>query len=212
MLDNWSLNITPVISVAPVSPVNGTASEFTIGFPQQQLSGTYTIQLSPTIQDTFGDQLDTNQNAGLDVLRGVDQNGPTTPVNYIAQDVPKSIPAPTGTTAGQVTSTISVPDNFMIEGDKTASGASVMQVQLSLTYPTDADLTATLTHIGPGNEVLGQVILFSGVGSGSNTANFNNTIFDDNSATPIQSGSAPFSSTFNPQQSLATAFAPSPAA
>ena len=26
MLDNWSLNITPVISVAPVSPVNGAAT------------------------------------------------------------------------------------------------------------------------------------------------------------------------------------------
>ena len=210
MLDNWSLNITPQVSVTPVSPANGAASQFTIGFPLQQLSGTYTIQLSPTIQDTFGDQLDTNQNAGLDVLRGIDQNGPTTPVHYIAEDLPKSIPSPTGTTAGQVTSSISVPDNFIIAGDKTASGASVMQVQLSLTYPTDSDLTATLTHYGPGNVELGQVVLFSGVGSGSNTANFTNTILDDNAATPIQNGSAPFSSTFNPQQSLATVFAPMP--
>src|SRR5208283_2294602 len=42
MLDNWSLNITPAITVTPVSPVNGTATQFTIGFPLQQLSGTYT--------------------------------------------------------------------------------------------------------------------------------------------------------------------------
>ena len=215
MLDNWSLNITPQISVAPVSPVNGAATQFNIGFPLQQLSGTYTIQLSQSIQDTFGDQLDSNQNAGLAVLRDLDQNGPTTPVSYIAQDLPKAIPAPTAstggtTTPGQVTSTINVSDNFMIEGDRTASGASVMQVQINLSYPTDADLTATLTHYGAGGVNLGQVVLFSGVGTGNNTANFTNTIFDDNAATPIQNGSAPFSSTFNPQQSLATVFAPVP--
>ena len=52
--------------------------------------------------------------------------------------------------------------------------------------------------------------LFSGVGNGTSTANFTNTIFDDNAATPIQSGSAPFFSVFNPQQSLATVFAPAP--
>ena len=195
-------------TVTPVSPVGGLATTFTIGFPLQQLSGTYTIQLGPTIEDTFGDQLDTNQNAGLAVLRDQGQNSPTTTVHYTAGDLPKAIPAPTGTTPGQVTSTIAVPDSFIIEGDKTAAGASVMQVQISLTYPTDADLTATLTHYGPGNVNLGQVTLFSGVGAGPTTANFNNTVFDDNAATPIQSGSAPFFSTFNPQQSLATIFAP----
>ena len=77
MLDNWSLNITPVITVTPVNPVNGTATTFTIGFPLQQLSGTYTIQLGPNILDTFGDgQLDTNQNAGLAVLRDQESEQP----------------------------------------------------------------------------------------------------------------------------------------
>ena len=60
----------------------------------QQLSGTYTIQLGPGILDAFGDALDTNQNAGLDVLRGQGQNGPTTTVTYTATDLPKAIPAP----------------------------------------------------------------------------------------------------------------------
>ena len=45
------------------------------------------------------------------------------------------------------------------------------------------------------------------MGAGTSTANFTNTVFDDNAATPIQNGSAPFFATFNPQQSLATAFA-----
>ena len=94
-------------------------------------------------------------------------------------------------TPSSVSSTIDVPDSFIIEGDKTAAGASVMQVQLSLTYPNDPDLTATLTHYGPGGTNLGTVTLFSGVGAGTSTANFDNTVFDDNAATPIQSASAP---------------------
>ena len=95
-------------------------------------------------------QLDTNQNAGLAVLRDQGQNSPTTTVHYTASDLPKAIPAPTGTTPGQVTSTITVPDNFIIQGDTTAAGVSGMRVQINLTYPTDPDLTATLTHYDPG--------------------------------------------------------------
>jgi subtilisin-like proprotein convertase family protein len=216
MLDNWSLNITPQIAVTPVNPVGGTATTFTIGLPLQQLSGTYTIQLGPNILDTFGEALDINQNAGLQVLRDQDLNGPTTTVHYTPTDLPQAIPAPTGPpgqlTPGQVSSTINVPDSFIIEGDQTAAGASVMQVQINLAYPTDADLTATLTHYDSAGNDLGSVILFSGVGGvGSTTANFDNTVFDDNAATPIQDGSAPFFSTFNPQESLATVFAPRPA-
>ena len=209
MLDNWSLNITPVITVTP-STQTGTATTFTIGFPLQQLSGTYTVQFGPNILDTAGEALDINQNAGLAVLRNQDQNGPTTTSPYTAADLPMTIPRPvSSTTPGTVSSSITVPDSFVIQGDTTQAGASVMQVQLSLTYPNDPDLTATLYHYDlTGQNLLGQVILFSGVGTGTNTANFNNTVFDDNAGTPIQNGSAPFFATFNPQQSLATVFAP----
>ncbi len=183
---------------------------FAIGFPQQQLSGTYTIQFGPNILDAFGDALDTVQSAGLQVLRGLANNGPTTTVVYPASGLPQTLPAPSNMTPSSVSSTIDVPDSFIIEGDKTAAGASVMQVQLSLTYPNDPDLTATLTHFGPGGTNLGTVTLFSGVGAGSTTANFDNTVFDDNAATPIQSAGAPFFATYSPQQSLATIFAPGP--
>jgi len=65
MLDNWSLNITPMITVTALDPTTqqptsaASTTLFQIGFPLQQLSGTYTIQLGPNIEDTFGDQLDT---------------------------------------------------------------------------------------------------------------------------------------------------------
>ena len=202
MLDNWSLNITPMITVTPVNPVDGAATTFTIGFPQQQLSGTYTIQFGPDILDTFGDALDTNQNAGLAVLRDQGQNSPTTTVQYTSTDLPKTIPAPTGTTPGQVSSTITVPDNFVVQGDTTSSGISGLRVQINLTYPDDPDLSATLYYdYGTASQVA--VPLFSGVGSGTQTANFTNTVFDDNATTPIQNGSAPFFATFNPQMPLA---------
>ena len=97
-----------------------------------------------------------------------------------------------------------VPDNFIVQGDTTSSGVSGLRVQINLTYPQDPDLSATLYYdMGQPGQVA--VPLFSGVGSGIKTANFTNTIFDDNATTPIQSGQAPFFATFNPQMPL-TAF------
>ena len=208
VLVNWSLNITPKLTVTPLDPTTKkptTASSttlFQIGFPLQQLSGTYTIQLAPSIEDTFGDQLDTNQNAGLGVLRDSGQNSPTTAVLYTASDLPKAIPAPNLAGPGVVMSTIVVPDNFIVQGDTTTAGVSGLRVQLNLTYPDDPDLSATLYYdMGQPSQV--EVPLFSSVGTGINTANFTNTVFDDNASTPIQDGSAPFFATFNPQMPLA---------
>ena len=211
-LVSWSLNVTPLLKVTPINDttvqrLDPTATQFQISFPLQQLSGTYTVQLGPTIEDAFGDQLDSNQNAGLAVLRDQDQNSPTTTVVYNSADLPKSIPAPSGTTAGQVTSTIVIPDNFVVQGDTTTSGVSGLRVQLNLTYADDPDLSATLFYDYNPNLPLDQQVnavpLFSGVGSGTKTANFSNTVFDDNAGTPIQNGSAPFFATFNPQMPLA---------
>ena len=222
-LANWSLNITPVITVTPVAPKNITvngktetvATTFTVGFAQQQLSGTYSIQLGPNIEDQFGDQMDLSKVAGLNVLRGVDQNAPTTTMRYAATDLPEAIvPSTQVNTTGQpipgtVSSNIVVPDSFMISGDTTAAGQSVMQVQLNLTYPNDPDLTATLSFTPFGDtQPMGSVVLFSDAGQGTGTANFSNTVFDDNAATPVQLGGAPFHAIFDPQQSLATVFAP----
>ena len=73
---SWSISVTPVITITPVSPSDGFATQFTIGFPVQDLSGTYTVQLGPNILDAFGQQLDTSLNAGLAVLRGTEPNAP----------------------------------------------------------------------------------------------------------------------------------------
>jgi len=206
VLVSWSLNITPRITVTPVNPVNGLTSTFQIGFPIQELSGTYTVQIGPNLVDAFGNTgLDATQSAGLNVIRGQQQNGPTTTVLYPANDdLPKAIPAPNLVGPGIVSSTIDVPDNFVVQGDTTSSGVSGLRVQISLTYPDDPDLSATLYYdMGQPGQVA--VPLFSAVGSGVRTANFTNTVFDDNATTPIQDGNAPFFATFNPQMPL-TAF------
>ena len=205
VLINWALNITPQITVTPLNVVNGFTNSFQIGFPVQELSGTYTMQIGPAVLDAFGQGLDTGGTAGLDVLRGEQQNGPTATVVYTANDnLPKVIPSPGFTGAGVVMSTIVVPDNFIVQGDTTSSGISGLRVQLNLTYPYDPDLSATLYYnLGQPGQVA--VPLFSGVGTGVSNANFNNTIFDDQSATPIANGNAPFFATFDPQLPL-TAF------
>ena len=54
---------------------------------------------------------------------GEQQNGPTTTVLYNANDnLPKAIPAPSLTGPGVVSSTIVVPDNFIVQGDTTSAG------------------------------------------------------------------------------------------
>ena len=143
--------------------------------------------------------------AGLDVLRGgsFDQPGDDRPVHRQrpAQDDPCTVCWDLD--AGQVTSTITVPDNFIVQGDTTSSGISGLRVTLNLTYPNDPDLTLSLEHFDSSGDLLGTVPLATGVGSGTNqTANFTNTIFDDNATTPIQNGGAPFNATFNPQMPL----------
>ena len=138
-LNGWSLSVTPVISVTPVNPVSGVAKTFSVNFPRQSLSGTYTVQLGPDILDTNGQRLDTNLNAGLDVLRGESSNVPTTTVAYGSGPVNQSL------VGGQIVSRINVPENFLIQG-LTASGRSGLRIQLNLSTPNVAPLSATLVY------------------------------------------------------------------
>ena len=73
-----------------VTPVAGTARSFTIGFPTQQLSGTYTITLDSSIKSASGFALDTNLNAGVDVLRGTSSNAPAS-LTFNSAAVPVTI-------------------------------------------------------------------------------------------------------------------------
>lgn len=66
-----NITVTPIDAAGNVLPAGTDSRRFRIsGFPEQTLSGTYTIQLSSKIADTDGNNLDTNTNAGVGNLLG----------------------------------------------------------------------------------------------------------------------------------------------
>jgi subtilisin-like proprotein convertase family protein len=146
------------------------------------LNGTYTLTLGTKIKSAAGDFVDTNENAGLDILRATPSAG-TTPVTYNSPNVPVTI------TAGQtIKSALNISDSYLIQG---------ITLQLDITYPHDPDLQAIL--IGPNNT---SVTLFSGIGKNGDQQNFTNTVFDDAATTPIAGGTPAFTGRFNPFQAL----------
>ncbi len=202
-LKSWSLVTSSETYAALV------ATTFAISFPQQQLSGTYTLEMGADATtglfpiDQFGNQVNTALDAGLTVLRGGSSSSPVKTVNYAATDLPKVIPAPPiGEATGQVTSTIIVPDNFVVQGDTTSSGISGLRVTLSLTFPNDTALILSLDHYDLNGDLLASIPLATDVGGSSHAANFSSTTFDDRAATPIEEGGAPFFGTFTPQEPL----------
>ena len=119
--------------------------------------------------DAAGDAVDSSLTAGLDVLRGGSSTSPVTTVRYTAGRLAqgRSRHPTRAATPGLVTSTIIVPDNFIVQGDTTSSGVSGLRVTLNLTYPNDPDLTLTLQHFDLNGDLLGSVPLATGVGSGT---------------------------------------------
>jgi subtilisin-like proprotein convertase family protein len=161
----------------------------------QVVSGTYVVQLASSIKAKNGDALDTNLNAGLDVLRGLSPTSTQTTGVRFSTSVPVPIAA-----QKTVVSTITVPvsQSFVIQG---------LTVQINLSYPLDRDLEAAL--VAPDGT---RIRLFTAVppppaipsNPDPNGPNFINTVFDDTAATPIQQGFPPFNSpgTYTPQEPL----------
>ncbi len=181
---NYSRLINGVMTTA-ADPDPTHPRTYKITFPTQSLSGTYTFTLASSIQDTLGEALDTNENAGLAVLRGTDPNsGQTiqTTVN-LGNTSPLAI-GPQKT----INSTIKVATNVVIKS---------LTVQLNITCPNDPDLSASL--IAPNGTI---IKLFTNVGQSANPQNFTNTVLDDSAVAPIQTGLPPFNGRFNPQQPL----------
>ncbi len=78
----------------------------------------------------------------------------------------------------------------------TANGTiSDINVQVNITHPFAPDIEMTL--IAPNGQRV--ALAFDRGGNGSN---FTNTIFDDQAATPVSAGAAPFTGSFRPEQPL----------
>ena len=184
----------PVLGPYTVTPLPGVGGNtdpshpraYRIGFAVPLVfAGTYTVQLDSAIKDKNGDALDTNQNAGLDLLRGTSQ-GKTAAVSYNSTDTPAAIPD-----LARLASRIVVPDNFVVAG---------LTLTVNIQHPRDTDLQAYL--LAP--DGVTKVQLFTHIGANGTGANFTNTTFDDNATTLIQNGGPPFNGTFKPQQGLST--------
>ncbi len=215
---SWSLTATPVINVLPLVPgANpGSYTGFMVTFPQQSLSGTYTVQLAPTIVSfvtgvgglsingslTGPYENDQNLNAGVYNLTG---NLPpatlTTTYSSIIQTpvatTPVSITPQTQT--GASTGAVVVPDNSGAESPITfpLDHGTFPITSLTLTVNISASANANLTGylVSPTGQM---VELFTGL-SGQNLVN---TTFSDSASQPIGTGTASYTGTFKPVSPL----------
>ena len=156
---------------------------YRIGFTSQNVSGTYTVTLAPTITDLHGNALDTSLNAGLDLLKAT-VTGPTVPVQYNA-----SVFNGTITGGKTLVSTLNITDNYLVSG---------LTLQLNITDNNDPNLQITL--VSPNNIPI--ILVPRGTGTAGSKANFTDTIFDDTAQSLIQNGAAPFFGRFKPAQGL----------
>ena len=158
-----------------------TPADSALGNQGIYLSGTYALEVASSIQAVGGNQerIDTNLNAGLDLLEG---GNPLTDPLLTTQYPNAQSPGPAGPTTIAAHSTavysLNVPDNFVIQ----QSLGQPIQVRLNITYFQTSDLQADL--IAPDGTT---VRLFSNVGPVNPTAgNFVNTLFADNATTNIE--------------------------
>lgn len=114
----------------------------------------------------------------------------TSCATFTSIDVPRNIQDSTATTPGLTEVNILVPDDLPILD---------IDVKVEIAHTYDGDLTLSLIH-PDGREI---ILVQNQGGSGNN---FDNTIFDAEATTPIQSGSPPFSGTYLPQGDLASLY------
>ena len=169
------------ISVTSVVPVyNSDDRQFDVTFAQQTTPGTYLLAIGPDVRDLAGNEMDQN-------LNGV--NG----------EAGKDVSTTTFTIAGTYTFTnntsVPIPDlgtgstSITINQDLIIGKATVL---ININHTFDNDLYITL--VAPDGTTV--VLVNRRGGSGQN---FTNTRFDDAATTPIGSGTAPFSGTYQPE-------------
>ncbi len=176
-------------SVTSVTPVSGSSTQFDITFANQTVFGNYAVTVGPDVWDVAGNLMDQNANG---------TNGEATADRYTgtARLYP---PRQTFALSGPV----AIPDRSTVNVGVTVPVSSVVN---GFTV-TDVNVTVTLTHtymsdlriylISPSGTT---VQLFNRRGGSAN--NMNGTTFNDEAATTISAGAAPFSGSFRPEQAL----------
>jgi subtilisin-like proprotein convertase family protein len=201
-LEGLSLGSYTVRAVSPAgNRLSGVASYAVTLNPASQVAVDRNFALSSTVLVNGVVYDDRNANGSLDsgeslltgqrVYLDLNSNGLFDNIGGTigSANVPLAVPpgSPSSTT-GTTNSTLSVATGGAITG---------LTVQVNLTHTYMGDLDLFLIH--PDGT---QVQLFAR--NGGSGDNLTNTVFSDAAATPISSGSAPFTGTFRPTQPLST--------
>ncbi len=171
-----ALSVLQPNSAYPGIAANGVANNTTLF--QARLAAAYSC--GTTAQFTLN--VTTNQ-GNFAVPVNVPTGGPGAPANVNSTDVPKAIP-----------------DNGTVASNLTVAGGGTIQDinvrNLDITHTFDADLVITLS--APGGSPTVTLVNHRG-GSGDN---FVDTALDDEAATAISAGTAPFTGAFRPESPL----------
>jgi subtilisin-like proprotein convertase family protein len=175
----FAIAAAPNLDPAYPDPDPAHPRTYQVILPNPAPAGSYVARLASDVRSETGEQLDTNQNAGLDNLRGTPSQG-TAPVTYLSGP---AVPIGGPTSGAVFTSAIDVVDNFLVQD---------VVVQLNIGFPNDTVLEASL--VAPDGS---SVLLFRNLPVPG--ANFVNTIFDDRAPTPITNAGPPYSGRYAPQ-------------
>lgn len=173
-----------------VAPVSGTTNQFVISFAAQTAAGSYSLTFGPSITDTAGNAMNQNNNttngetgdrfaAGGALTQNVTRTYGTGTISVAINDLSTAV------------STLTVTDDVRI---------SDLNAAVTLTHTWDSDLIVTLTSPTV-NGVAGRTVTLFNRRGGSGD-NLTNTRFDDEAATPIANGAAPFNGTYRPDALL----------
>ena len=169
-----------------VSSVTGSGTTWTVNFTAQSAVGTYTLVVGPDVTDLSGNKM--NQD-------GDTTNGEATQDRHTLTFGVQAAPRPV---SYSTTPRLNLPDLATTTSSMVVASTSTisdLNVTLSLKHTYDGDLLLRL--IGP--DGTSAVLVNRRGGSGDN---FTTTTFDDEAATSIVNGRAPFRGSFRPEQSL----------
>jgi len=178
---------TGLLSVNKVAAVAGSNGlQFDVLFGTRTTAGNYSFSVGPDVLDASGNKMDQDQDG---------TSGESTQDRYVVQFAINPTYTYSSTASPAILDGKGVPVSVIVDRDLTITD---LNVKLDITHSYDGDLYIYL--VGPDGTSV-ELVNFRG-GSGNN---FWVTRLNDEAATSIASGIAPFNGAFRPEQSL-TAF------
>jgi serine protease len=174
------------VSASKVTAVAGSGNkQFDVTFATQTGVGDYTLSVGPDVRDTQGRLMDQNKNGTA---------GESGDVFTTKFTISGSASLYSGNVNGKITAGQTATATLVVSTHLTLSD---LNVKLNVSYAGDSDLTIKL--VAPNGK---EVILANRRGGSGRGYSF--TVFDDQAATAISSGTAPFTGNFRPDGSLAS--------